>query len=188
MTRRGARGRAAVFLDRDGTLIRDVNFVGRPEQVELIPGAAAAVRRVNEAGLPAIVITNQSGIARGYFSESEYGKVHERMESLLGQGGARIDATYVCPHFPEISGPCECRKPGTLLYRRAAKDHGLDLTTSWYIGDKLRDVIPSQELGGHGILVPSDQTPLAELERARKEFIVAESLDAAVARAVESAK
>ena len=186
MTKRGTR--AAVFLDRDGTLIRDVNFVGRPEQVELIPGAAAAVRRINQAAMPAIVITNQSGIARGYFTEQDYQSVHERLESLLAQEGAHLDAAYACPHFPDISGPCECRKPGTLLYRRAAKDQALDLATSWYIGDRLRDVIPAQELGGHGILVPSDQTPLAELERARKEFGVEESLDAAVARAVESAR
>ena len=186
MTSRGTR--AAVFLDRDGTLIRDVNFIGRPEQVELIPGAADAVRRVNAAGIPAIVITNQSGIARGYFTEADYEKVRDRLDSLLRDGGARVDASYVCPHFPDISGPCECRKPGTLLYRRAARDHALDLAASWYIGDKLRDVIPAQELGGHGILVPSDQTSMAELERARKEFVVEDSLDAAVARAVESAK
>ena len=182
------RGNAAVFLDRDGTLVRDVNFIGRPEQVELIPGAAAALRRINEAGLPAIVVTNQSGIARGYFTEADYEKVRARMEALLAEQGARIDASYVCPHFPEISGPCECRKPGTLLYRRAASDHSIDLAASWYIGDKLRDVIPAQEFGGHGILVPSDQTSLAELERARKEFVVEQSLDAAVERAVESAK
>lgn len=186
MTTRGAR--AAVFLDRDGTLIHDVNFIGRPEQVKLIPGAAAAVRRVNAARCPAIVITNQSGIARGYFTQADYEAVHARMESLLRDEGAHLDAAYVCPHFPDISGPCECRKPGTLLYRRAAQEHALDLAASWYIGDKLRDVIPAQELGGHGILVPSDQTSLAELERARKEFIVEDSLDAAVARAVESAK
>lgn len=182
------RGKAAVFLDRDGTLIRDVNFIGRPEQVALIPGAAAAVRRINEAGMPAIVVTNQSGIARGYFTEIDYENVRARMEALLAEGGARIDASYVCPHFPEISGPCDCRKPGTLLYRRAADDHSIDLQACWYIGDKLRDVIPARELGGGGILVPSDQTTLEELERARKEFIVEQSLDAAVAHAVNSAK
>ena len=186
MTQRGTR--AAVFLDRDGTLIRDVNFIGRPEQVELIPGAADAVRRLNQARIPAIVITNQSGIARGYFTDADYERVRARVESLLQQSGARVDASYLCPHFPEISGPCECRKPGTLLHKRAAQEHALDLEASWYIGDRLRDVIPAQELGGHGILVPSDQTPMAELERARKEFIVEASLDAAVARAVESAK
>ena len=183
-----ARKKAAAFLDRDGTLIRDVEFIGRPEQVELIPGAAAAVRRLNEAGIPAIVITNQSGIARGYFTQADYETVHERMLSLLSQQGARIAAAYVCPHFPEISGPCECRKPGTLLYRRAVTDHTLDAARSSFIGDRLRDVLPAQELGGHGILVPSDRTPLADLERARKEFVVEQSLDGAVARAIESAK
>lgn len=186
MTKGGSR--AAVFFDRDGTLIRDVNFLSRPEQVELIAGAAAAVRRVNDAALPAIVITNQSGIARGYFTQADYEKVHARMVELLKAEGAHVDAAYVCPHFPDVSGPCECRKPGTLLYRRAAEEHGLDAAASWFIGDRLRDVSPAEALGGTGILVPSDQTPLAELERARKEFNVEASLDAAVARAIESAR
>jgi D-glycero-D-manno-heptose 1,7-bisphosphate phosphatase len=180
--------RAAVFLDRDGTLIRDVNFLSRPEQVELLPGTAAAVRRVNEAGLPAIVVTNQSGIARGYFTEADNEKVHARMEALLEEQGARVDATYVCPHYPEVSGPCECRKPGTLLYRRAVSEHGLDARASWFIGDKLRDVSPAGDLGGTGILVPSDQTSMADVERARKDFIVEASLDAAIARVIESLK
>ena len=178
----------AAFLDRDGTLIRDVNFIGRPEQVELIPGAAAAVRRLNQAGIPAIIITNQSGIARGYFSEADYAKVHERLLALLAKENARIDAAYHCPHHPDVGGPCECRKPGTLLYRRAIAEHSIDATRSWYIGDRLRDVLPARELGGHGIMVPSDQTPMAELERARKEFVVEASLDAAIGRAVESAR
>lgn len=180
--------RPAAFLDRDGTLIRDVNFIGRPEQVELIPGAAAAVRRLNKANIPAVVITNQSGIARGYFSEADYAKVHEHMLALLARDNARLDAAYHCPHHPDVGGPCECRKPGTLLYRRAIADHGLDGKASWFIGDRLRDVLPAQEFGGHGIMVPSDQTPLAELERGRKEFIVVESLDAAIARVIESAR
>ena len=180
--------RPAAFLDRDGTLIRDVNFIGRPEQVELIPGAAAAVRRLNQAGIPAVVITNQSGIARGYFSEADYERVHERLLALLAKEGARLDAAYHCPHHPDVGGACECRKPGTLLYRRAIAEHSIDAAGSWYIGDRLRDVLPAHELGGHGIMVPSDQTPMAELERARKEFVVEGSLDAAVGRAVESAR
>jgi D-glycero-D-manno-heptose 1,7-bisphosphate phosphatase len=180
--------RRAVFLDRDGTLIYDANYIGRPEQVRLIPGAAAALRRLNDADMPAIVITNQSGIARGHFTQDDYEKVQARMEFLLGEENAKVDATYVCPHFPEISGPCECRKPGTLLYRRAAEELGVDVTTSWFIGDKLRDVSPARQLGGRGILVPSDQTPRAELEVARKEFMIAPSLDAAVARVIESAR
>lgn len=184
----GNARRAAAFLDRDGTLIRDVNFIGRPEQVELIPGAASAVRRLNEAGIPAIVVTNQSGIARGYFTQADYETVHARLESLLATEGARVDAAYVCPHHPDVSGPCECRKPGTLLYRRAATEHRLDVSASWFIGDRLRDVAPAKDLGGRGIMVPSDQTPLAELEAGRKEFIVVESLDAAVARVIESAR
>ncbi|MEX2153340.1 MAG: HAD family hydrolase [Gemmatimonadaceae bacterium] len=182
--------RGAVFLDRDGTIIKDFRFMGRPDQVQLLPGAAAAIRRLNDAGWPVMVVTNQSGIARGYFKEADYERVRARAEELLAKegGGARIDATFMCPHHPDHTGPCECRKPGTLLFRRAAKAHQLDLARSWYIGDKLRDVLPARKLGGHGILVPSDQTPPVELEEARKEFDVVASLDEAVTRVIESAR
>jgi D-glycero-D-manno-heptose 1,7-bisphosphate phosphatase len=181
--------RAAVFLDRDGTLIRDFHFIGRPESVELLPGAGAALRRLNDTGWPVVVVTNQSGIARGYFTEADYERVRRHTEALLSEdGGGRIDATYMCPHYPDITGPCECRKPGTLLFRRAAKDRGLDLAGSWYIGDKLRDVIPARELGGRGILVPNDETPAADVELVRKEFDVAGTLDEAVSRVIESAR
>jgi len=180
--------RAAVFLDRDGTLIRDWHHVGRPEQVELLPGVGDAVRRLNEAGWPVIVVTNQSGIARGIFTQADYERVRARTEELLGEHGARLDGTYMCPHHPEFTGPCECRKPGTLLYRQAAEAHGIDLRGSWYIGDKLRDVLPARELGGRGVLVPNEETPALEIGRAKKEFEVASSLDEAVARVIESAE
>lgn len=180
--------RPAVFLDRDGTIIRDFHFVGKPEQVELMPGAAAAIRRLNEATLPVIVVTNQSGIARGYFTEYDYARVQERVETLLAEAGARLDATYMCPHHPDVGGECECRKPGTLLFSRAAREHGLDLARSWFVGDKLRDVLPAAALGGRGVLVPTDETPDRDIEEATRKFAVATSLDAAVDRIVESAR
>src|SRR4029077_13420026 len=89
--------------------------------------AADAIARLNRAGLLAIVVTNQSGIARGLVSEADYGAVASRVDELLRQHGAHIDVTYMCPHHPEISGACDCRKPGTMLFRRAAAEHGLDL-------------------------------------------------------------
>jgi histidinol-phosphate phosphatase family protein len=180
--------RGAVFLDRDGTLIRDVHYVGKPEDVSLIPGAALAVRRLNDTGWLVVVVTNQSGIARGYFTEADYQRVRLRTEELLASGGARIDATYMCPHHPDFPPPaqCECRKPGTLLFRRAAEDLGLDLAASWFVGDKLRDVQPSRELGGRGILVPDVETPAAEIETARRDFMVARTLDEAASCIVES--
>jgi histidinol-phosphate phosphatase family protein len=180
--------RPAVFLDRDGTIIRDFHFVGKPEQVELMPGAAAAIRRLNEAKLPVILVTNQSGIARGYFTEFDYGRVQERLAASLAESGARWDATYMCPHHPDVGGQCECRKPGTLLFSRAAEEHGLDLARSWFVGDKLRDVIPAAAFGGRGVLVPTDETPDRDIEEATRKFAVATSLDAAVDRIVESAR
>jgi D-glycero-D-manno-heptose 1,7-bisphosphate phosphatase len=180
--------RPAVFLDRDGTLIRDHHFIGKPEMVELLPGVGAAVRHLNDAEWPVVVVTNQSGIARGLFTEADYERVRGRVESLLADSGARIDASYMCPHHPDFTGPCECRKPGTLLFRRAAEQLGLDLAGSWYIGDKLRDVTPAGELGGRGILVPNDETPREEIEIARRDFGVAATLDEAVGRVIESAR
>ena len=180
--------RPAVFLDRDGTIIRDHHFIDKPEMVELVPGAARAIRRLNDAKWPVIVVTNQSGIARGFFAEADYEKIRRRVKDLLAQaGGAYVDASYMCPHHPDFTGPCECRKPGTLLFRRAADAHGLDIARSWYMGDKIRDVLPARELGGQGILIPTDDTPQTDIEQARKEFSVASSLDEAVGRIIESA-
>jgi histidinol-phosphate phosphatase family protein len=179
---RAARG--AVFLDRDGTLIRDVHFLARPEQVELLPGAADALRRINERGVPAIVATNQSGIARGYLTLDDYDRVRARMEELLAAHGARVDATYVCPHHPDVDGACECRKPAPGMYRRAAADHRLDLARSAYVGDRWRDVAPALALGGLGILVPSTITPPEELARGKREAHVAPTLSDATETAL----
>ena len=172
--------RRAAFMDRDGTLIEDKHFLADPDGVTLRPNAAGAVHALNEAGLLVVVITNQSGIARGLLTEAEYAATAERMRAAFERAGARIDAMYHCPHFPEISGPCECRKPGTLLYRRAAKDLGIDLSRSVYIGDRLRDVQPAQALGGRGILVIGPATPVTEREQAASTFVVVDSLNAAV--------
>lgn len=183
-----ARGKAAVFIDRDGTLIVDHHFIGRVDQVELIPDAAASVKKLNDAGWLVLLVTNQSGIARGLFTMADYEEVHAKMVSLLAAGGARLDGAYVCPHHPDFTGPCECRKPGLLLFRRGEQEHGVDMSRSWLIGDKLRDVTPVTPLGAQGgILVPNKETPLPDVELARKEQHVARSLDEAVRRVIESA-
>ena len=145
--------KSAVFLDRDGTLINDPGYARDPRQVRLLPGVGGAVRQINQAGLLAIVVTNQSGIARGLLTEEDYRSVESRVDELLAAENARIDAHYFCPHLPEISGPCECRKPGTLLYRQAADRFSIDLPGSWWVGDRLRDVQPASVFGGHGILL-----------------------------------
>jgi D-glycero-D-manno-heptose 1,7-bisphosphate phosphatase len=148
-------GRRAVFLDRDGTLIEDVSYLRDPAQVRLLPGAAHAVRRLNEAGVLAIVATNQSGIARGMLTEQDYSAAERRVDELIAGHGARLDAHYHCPHLPEIDGPCRCRKPGPLLYEQASERFGLDLRESWWVGDRLRDVEASRLFGGRGILLDS---------------------------------
>lgn len=156
-----ATGRRAAFLDRDGTIIEEVGYLGKPEQVALLPGAAEAIARLNANGLLAIVVTNQSGIARGLLTEEDYWRTERRVDELLAQGGAQLDARYFCPHLPELTGPCECRKPGSLLYREAAERFDIDLQRSWWVGDRLRDVIPAEAFGARGILV---QTGTGETE------------------------
>lgn len=147
------RRRSAVFLDRDGTLIEDPGFLNDPAKVKLLPGAAQAVRRLNQAGLGAVIVTNQSGIARGLITMEQYEAVHARLVQLLAGAGARLDGTYLCPHHPEITGPCTCRKPGPLLYRQAATELSLDLGRSFHVGDRMRDIEPTRTLGGRGLLV-----------------------------------
>lgn len=175
--------RPAVFLDRDGTINIDTHYLRRPEEVQLISGAAEAIARLNAAGIPVIVVSNQSGIGRGLLTQTEYEAVRSRIDELLALSGARIDVTYICPHAPSPDGGvalCECRKPGTLLFRTAAAEHSLDLSRSTFIGDRWRDVSPALELGARGILVPSPDTPPADLTRAVAELSVARSLGEAV--------
>ena len=172
--------RPAVFFDRDGTLMRDVDFASRPEQVELLPGAAEAVRTLSSAGWVVVLVTNQSGIGRGLFAPDDYERVHARLVELLAADGARLDAAYHCPHTAEEQ--CDCRKPGTGLFERAAREHDLDLPSSWAIGDRWRDVAPAQALGATGLLVPSDATPAEDRQRAREANLLAPSLAEAVLR------
>lgn len=155
-------GRAAVFIDRDGTVVRDAHYIAGADQVDLIPGAAAAIRRLRSAGLPVVLVTNQSGIARGLYTEAQYHAVAARVVELLGAEGAEVDATYYCPHHPDHTGPCDCRKPAAGLYRQAAREHGLDPGRSYYVGDKLTDVLPAAALGGQGVLVRTGYGAAAE--------------------------
>ncbi|HUQ20314.1 MAG TPA: HAD family hydrolase [Gemmatimonadaceae bacterium] len=165
---------SAVFLDRDGTIMEDVRYVSNADDVKLIVGAAEAIARVNSALVPIVVITNQSGIGRGYYSEEDYHRVEKRTEELLAERGAKIDATYFCPHSP--ADGCECRKPGTLLFERAAADLRIDLSKAVFIGDRLRDIEPALQFGGAMVLVPNATTPAAEIERAKTIARVADSL------------
>lgn len=146
-------GARAVFIDRDGTLIREREFLSDPAGVELLPGAAEALRAFQTAGYRVVIVTNQSGIARGLFDAASYQAVAAEVESRLEAAGVRVVGSYHCPHHPDFTGVCVCRKPATGLFRQAAREHGLDLSRSVYIGDRIRDVAPALELGGRGILV-----------------------------------
>lgn len=169
----------AVFLDRDGTIIHDAHYLSRPDQVRLIDGAGDAIARINSAMIPVIVVTNQSGIGRGYFTLEEYRAVSERLDSLLSEHGAHIDATYFCPHSP--SDMCECRKPGDLLFRRAqAEIPAIDLAHALYIGDRLRDIHPGISFGGDAVLVPHGDTPPIETLEASEVARVAPTLATAL--------
>jgi len=143
----------AVFFDRDGTIVEDPGFLHEPDKVKLLPGAAAAIRRLNDAGYRVIIVTNQSGIARGRFTVADYEAVQQRLGALLTAQGARLDGAYFCPHHPQFTGPCDCRKPGLKLFRDAQAAFDIDFAQSWWVGDRLSDVQPARLLGGHGVLV-----------------------------------
>lgn len=156
----------AVFLDRDGTLIEEVGYPARPEQIRILAGAAKAMARLAEAGYRLIVVTNQSGIARGYFTEDDLERFHGALDSQLDTLGAAVDAYYVCPHHPDpavaqradLAVDCECRKPKPGLILRAAEDFGLDLASSWMVGDTWRDVQAGQAAGVKTIKLPASDS------------------------------
>jgi len=175
--------RPAAFLDRDGTIIRDANYLRDPNDVDLLPGAALAIRRLNDADIAVVVVTNQSGIARGLLTQADYEAVRARLDELLAKDGARITASYMCPHHPDSTGPCDCRKPGLAMYRQAIEEHGLDARRSAFIGDRWRDVAASNALGGFPILIDAPSTPPEDLARARGEAIsIVSDLETAVDR------
>ena len=171
----------AIFLDRDGTIMEDAHYIRSPEQVRLIPGAAQAVRRINELGIPAIIVTNQSGLARKIFSLEDYEAVRSHFESLLRAEGAHIDASYFCPHHPSVAGPCDCRKPATKMFEDALRDFQLDADRVAYVGDRWRDISAAKPLGGRGIMIRSPMTTVEDWRLARDDgFETADTLEKAV--------
>lgn len=149
---------SAVFMDRDGTINEEVSFLSRMEQLKLYPQSGEAIRLINAAGMKTVVVTNQSGIARGYFTEDFVRGVHERLNEMLRAEGAHIDGFYVCPHH-HIHGQgiykqdCECRKPKPGMLLQAAREMNIDLARSYMVGDMLRDVQTGKNAGAKGILV-----------------------------------
>jgi D-glycero-D-manno-heptose 1,7-bisphosphate phosphatase len=148
----------AAFLDRDGTLCEEVGYLRSPGQIRLIPGAGEAVRRLNERGIKAVVVTNQSGVGRGFFSEERLEEIHRELARRIRDEGGVVDAMYYCPHHPtEGKGAyllaCACRKPSPGLILRAAADLNLDLKRSYCVGDRLADLECGRRVGTKGILV-----------------------------------
>ena len=141
----------AVFLDRDGTINEEVDYPDRLSRILLLPQAAPAIRRLNETGLKVVVITNQSGVARGYFPLAFVHEVHQFLNEHLAAGGAHLDNLYVCPHHPEEG--CPCRKPKPEMILRAARDLDLDLSRSYLVGDRYKDIETAANAGVKGILV-----------------------------------
>ena len=151
-------GRPAVFLDRDGTINEQMGYVNHLSRFQLLPGVARAIRSLNEAGLPVVVVTNQSGLARGYFPESLLEAVHAELHRLLAREGAHLDGLYVCPHHPEAREErfrldCDCRKPRPGLLERAAAELGLDLGRSYMVGDRWSDLRCGAAVGATTVLV-----------------------------------
>ena len=149
----GRTTRPAAFLDRDGTILVEKDYLADPRGVELIPGAAEALARLRGCGFMLVMVSNQSGIARGLFTMADFEAVQERVEAELDRFGVRLDAVFVCPHHPDFTGPCACRKPGLALFLEAAETLGLELSRSVWIGDRVDDIEPALRFGGRGWLV-----------------------------------
>jgi len=176
--------RRAAFLDRDGTICEEMGYVNHVDRLQIFPFAAAAIRQLNEAQVPVIVVTNQSGVARDIFPESLVHQVHEKMVAELSAGGARVDAIYFCPHKTEDA--CQCRKPNPGLLERAAGDHALNLSASWVVGDRYADLEMGHAAGARGILVMTGygrgEYELHRTRWARQPDALAENLTEAVRR------
>jgi len=168
--------RPAVFLDRDGTLTEEVGYVNHPKRLRLLPHTGEAIRRLNAAGIPAVVVTNQAGLARGYFTEDILHATNAELRAQLAAAGAHLDGLYFCPHHPtEGEAPfrmrCECRKPKPGMLRQAAAELDLDLRRSFMIGDKGSDLEVAPPVGARGVLVLTGYG-LGEWEYRREHFRV----------------
>ncbi len=180
----------AVFLDRDGTVNEEVGYLSDLKQLRLIPGAGAAIRKLNQAGWKVVLVTNQSGVARGYFSESFVQETHVLLKQMLQKEGANLNGIYYCPHHPTAgktpyTSECDCRKPGTGMIDRAVKDLDIDVKKSYVVGDKWSDVELGQRAGARTILVRSgfaqDAEGNARPERLADPDYIAHTITEAVA-------
>jgi D-glycero-D-manno-heptose 1,7-bisphosphate phosphatase len=178
--------KAAVFLDRDGTLIEESGYLDRLDRLAFFPFTIDAVRLLNRAGFAVVVVTNQSGVARGLLPEAFVHEAHQFITDRVARGGACIDAFYYCPHHPDgiVAGyreQCECRKPRPGLLRRAAADLDLDLERSFAVGDRWQDIDAGKSVGGRAVLVRTGVgrvTEVAQQDRVEPDAIVENLIEA----------
>jgi len=150
--------RRAIFMDRDGTVCEEVGYVNHLDRIRLLPRSAAAVRLANDAGFQTVIVTNQAGVARGYFDEELVHDVHDSVRRQLAEGGARVDGIYYCPHHPEVGAApyraeCDCRKPKAGMLLRAREEMGIDLAASYMVGDSVKDLGAGRAVGATTVLV-----------------------------------
>lgn len=180
--------KAAVFLDRDGTVNEQMGYINHISRFHLLPGVAEAIKTLNDQDIPVVIVTNQSGLARGYFSVQLLDEVHTKMNSLLAIAGAHVDGIYVCPHHPEAKEDkyrkkCDCRKPGTGLLEQAAFDLNLDLERSYLVGDRWSDVKCAVRAGCTPVLVMTgygrgDHDYIGPAQKDQPAFVADTLLDA----------
>lgn len=183
--------RRAVFIDRDGTISEEVGYINHPSRFRLFPYSGTAIKLLNDQDWLAIVITNQAGVARGYFSEAMIHTVHEKLRQDLETGGAKLDAIYYCAHHPSVGPPayrqaCDCRKPKPGLVHRAAEDLDIDLAASWMVGDRYSDIEMAHNAGVRSVFVMSGYGR-GEWEQQRSQWkqhpdLVAEDLLEAISK------
>ena len=177
--------RRAVFLDKDGTLVEDVPYNVDPGLIRMTPGVAEGLARLRDEGFALFVVSNQSGVARGYFPESALGPVEQELRRLLAESGVPMDGFYYCPHHPDgvVEGyamPCDCRKPQPGMILRAAREHGLDLGRSWFVGDILDDVEAGRAAGCRTVLIDNgNETEWVLTPARRPDFVVTDLREAA---------
>ena len=167
----------AAFLDRDGTIARDVPYCRRTEDFELLPFVPQAIKLLNKYGFKVVVITNQSGVSRGYFTEATLHQIHQHMKEELAKYDAQISAIYYCPHHPDDG--CECRKPKPKLILQAAEELGINPELSYMVGDMMQDVMAGKAAGCKTVLLNSDPDPNEEaLETDAPDYIAPDLLEA----------
>ena len=179
--------RVGIFLDRDGTIIKEVDYLHSPSQIQLLAESSEAIRIANKLGLHLFIVTNQSGIARGLLSEQELEIIHHALITQLNCKDAKIDGLYYCPHHPEVGSDkyridCECRKPKTGMLRQASKEHGIDLSRSFVIGDKMIDIQTGNNCGARTILVLTgygeEELTICRLNKIHIDYVATNLIDA----------